>query len=112
MTKALSLRDKIKNRVVRGERVEIPEWDTAVFVRGLTALEAHELYSQEEDAELPTSWENAIKFCLDADGEPLFKAEDAEWLKNEPATALMRIAQAYRRLNRVDDENIEEAKKN
>jgi hypothetical protein len=115
------------------ERVEVDvsEWGdvnpetgqrekTTVFVRELSAREKDKLEDSlfqgrgkhREMRFIDMRAKTAIMVCVDADGNPVFKQEDLEWLTNRSARPLHRIYDAAMKLNGYSEEDEEELLKN
>src|SRR5690606_40748699 len=81
------------------ERVEIPEWNGEVIVRGLTAAERDqfeqsivETRGKDTRVNLRNIRAKLVALCVvDEEGKRLFKDEDAELLGRKSAVALNRI---------------------
>ena len=105
---------------IKTERVEIPEWGGAVFVRGLTGaqrdrVEASMVKLRKGKQEL--TLENlrahlAVLSVVDEQGCPMFDQADIEALGNKSCAALQRIWDVARRLSGLSDEDVEELTKN
>ena len=54
----------------------------------------------------------AILCCRDENNVPVFKEDDVDYLLNCPQIVMSRILDAYKKLNQVSDEDIEELVKN
>lgn len=111
--KAKEIRAKIKaaqnKKIVP---VEIEEWNTTVYVKKLTG---HELIkfrkhdaseSRDQDIYLV-----ALAAC-DEDGNALYTLDEIEDLKEEPATAILKLVLVAQKLNNLDEESFGELVKN
>lgn len=116
---ALSRDDILKANDLKTEGVEVPEWGGKVFVRSITAAE-HQTFSEslnpsgaekQEDMSLSNVKAKLVVFtAVDADGNLLFKPEDAEALGAKSAKAVDRVYVVASRLNGI--EGAEETIKN
>jgi CO/xanthine dehydrogenase FAD-binding subunit len=94
--------------------VEVPEWGGTVYVRPMTGRD-RDAY----DMELVNSGgkiENmrarlAVRVVCDANGELMFKPDDAELLGKKNARALDRIYAAMESSSKVTSEGVESLKK-
>jgi hypothetical protein len=97
------------------ERVEVPEWKGAVYLRVMTGAERDAF-----DAEVLTSPDRhvnararlVIRVLVDENGARLFADEDAELLGAKSAAALGRLFDTACRLNGFGAEAGEELEKN
>ena len=107
------------------ERVEVPEWGGAVYVRTMTAADRDvwELQTGEhrqamvdehgEDAPAHVLMQNLraryVVFCAcDASGAPLFTADDVEALGAKASGPVSRIFQVAKDLNGLGDDDVDE----
>lgn len=93
------------------ERVEVPEWGGAIFIRPLTAAEQDRLQRDPNIAENV----NARLACLcivDETGAQLFTEDDVEALGKKSAAAMARVVQAMARVNAATLLHREEISKN
>lgn len=123
---ALSKDDILKPRPWPVERVETPEWGEGsfVYIRLLTGAE-RDWYEQgrykvrevgrERKVDFDLSNDTARICCVamsDADGKRLFGDQDAEAVGRLEGPALGRVGEAAKRLNKLDVQALEDAKKN
>lgn len=102
------------------EFVEIPEWGGGVFVRMMTGEERDrwELgFSKRrgKDGNLDLHGiraELAAMVACDERGKSIFSVEDAPVLAKKSGSAIERICIAARKLNRLNEEDVEDLKKN
>jgi len=122
---AMLTRDEIiGKKILRTERVEIPEWDGAVNVRELTGAERDEVESWitrktvDSEEQIPVNrFENvrgkvAAKAIVDDSGLRLFSDDDAETLGQRSAAALDRIFTVALRLSGMTKEERARLEKN
>ncbi|MDB4948896.1 MAG: 66, gp66 [Gemmatimonadetes bacterium] len=114
-----NLRSRILEAVdIRRETVEIPEWGTAVEVRGLTGTQRAKLMKTGFDAKGAADFEKLypeliISSTFDpATGEAVFSEADRDALNGKSGAALERIAQAAMRLSGLTPDAAEQAEKN
>ena len=98
------------------EKVEVPEWDGHVFVKGLTGserdkFEASLMTVQGKKQTVNTANVRAklasLTVCDEA-GATLFTEKDVQALGKKSASALQRIFAVSQRLSRIGDEDIKE----
>ncbi len=102
------------------ERVDVPEWGGAVFVRPMTAAERDE-YEQsmvasrgaDEKANLRNVRARLVVVCAtDEAGKRIFSETDVEALGAKSARAVNRVFQAASRLNALTTSDVEDLAKN
>jgi hypothetical protein len=94
------------------EKVEVPEWETAVYFYPTTPLkdEASILKLQQEGKMVEALVQSLIVKARNADGSKMFAPADKVTLMNEvDPKVIIRIAS---KINGVDTEDIEEVEKN
>lgn len=73
------------------EKVEVPEWGGAVFVKRMTALEVSEYHDKKK--KMPSATVALLIYCaVDESGNNVFTPDDAEWLAQKSCKAVDRIA--------------------
>lgn len=93
--------------------VPVPEWGGKVLVRMMSAGERDAFEaSQQGDPHKDLRARLAVATVCDADGVPLFTAEDVPALTAKSARALDRIFAAAARHNGITAADIEELRKN
>lgn len=116
---------------IKIQKVFVNEWDGVVYVKTLTASQRDQweydnfvkgneknLGNKEKMTEGATKSLKQIRASLiiltatDAEGNPLFKDEDIEWLTNKNAKAVDRIYEVAQKINGMRKEDIEEVTKN
>ena len=96
------------------ERVEVPEWSGAVYLRTMTGAERDAFDAEvlsAPDRHINARARLVIRVLVDADGNRLFADADAEALGAKSAAALNRLFDAACRLNGFGDA-VEDAEKN
>lgn len=109
----LSREQILKANDLKTEEVEVPEWGGKVFVRSITAAE-HQTFTESltppgavkaEDMDMSNVKAKLVIFtAVDADGNLLFKPEDAGALGAKSAKAVDRVYLVASRLNGIEDE--------
>lgn len=102
------------------ERLVVPEWRGAVYVRNLAgrerdAFEDASITGRGKDRRLNLRNIRArlvVMATCDAQGKPLFAERDIGWLGEKSAAALDRIFDVAQRLSRISDDDVEELAKN
>lgn len=108
----LEILNKIDHKV---EPVAVPEWDATVHVRSFSAGDRAKLMSLHREHQNDPAILNihlVILACCDSDGRRMFEAEDFGALLARNADAIDRIVEAALRLNHLDADAVEAAKKN
>lgn len=116
---AAELRERVlQAQDLRREAVLVPEWDTTLYVRCLTARERDAFEAQQLAlAEKARTNDNirarlVVLACVDESGARIFADADADALGNKASAALDRLAAVALRLNRITQADIEELKGN
>jgi hypothetical protein len=122
--KQLSRNDILSHDDFRKEKVEVPEWDGYVYVKGLTSLERdqwenslYEVKKGNSGSEVLMKRENIrARFCavsvVDESNTLMFSPADLEALGRKSALALERIFTVAQRLSGLTAEDLEELEKN
>ena len=96
--KTLSRDEILGARDLPVERVEVPEWGGAIYLRSLTAAEQDRL--QRESGTLENVNARLAAFCIvDEAGASLFTEDDVEALSKKSASAMARVIGAIARIN-------------
>lgn len=106
------------DRVV--EAVDVPEWGGVVYVRSLTGAERDQFEAsivQRNGKDTRTNLRNlrarlVVLAACDADGQPIFKTEDAAALGAKNAAPLDRLFAAAQRLSGLRDNDVQEMAEN
>ncbi len=94
-----NMRDKIRNRPVsKGNQIEVPEWEVTVEFRSMSIAQKAELIGDDVEpsaSKIMMALPEAILFTCYEPGtdEPIFTAEDLDWLKDEDASLIERLAE-------------------
>ncbi len=103
----------------RGElkKIHIPEWHTDVYVRILSGIERDTWELRLRDAVSGKGKANlraalAVMCLCDESGKRLFKDSDAEALGEKSAVALDRVFDVAKRLNALDEKDVEKIEGN
>lgn len=120
MTKALTREAFLKPAEVPTERVELPELDAFVTVRGMTANERNKFEKQfrtrsgkRNEAVMEQIRQRLVVWaCVDENGAPLFTQDDVVQIGNQSASVVERIVMAAQRLCGMTDGDIESMAKN
>lgn len=94
--------------------VEVPEWGVSIRVRQMTVRERDEFAARGRDGAEKSSlaaWLVTL-LAIDETGAQMFKPEDVEKLEGKSFKAMDRIASAILALNRIDEAQVEGARKN
>lgn len=92
--------------------VEVPEWDTTVYVRQFSGRERFEyerLISKPDVSETDVVIATVALATVDENGERRFSAEDIPALEAKNFRALFRIAKAALAFNNLSDDEVAEA---
>jgi hypothetical protein len=105
------LRDKIAAAQASPDRkplaVEVPEWDTTVYLRKLTVEDQIEMSEGVEAKDMPVQ---VLLHCLvDENGEPELTAEDAALLAKEEFPTILRLFTEAAKLNGLTTKELDEA---
>ena len=110
-----SMRDRILSHPrPKGETLEIPEWDVTVELSSMSIAQKGQLLGDEEPT--PTKLmlmlpEVIVSTCYDPDSfNPIFTADDLDWLKSEPASIIERVATEGLRVSGIDEDAAAEKK--
>ncbi len=114
--KPLSREDILKIKDIDIERVEVPEWDGAVYVKGMTGTERDRFEASivEQRGKNPrVSMLNiraklAAESICNEDGVRLFSVKDVNELGKKSASALQRVFDVAQRLSGITDDDVEE----
>lgn len=106
----------LEHTTLRTERVEVPEWGGAVFVREMTGSERDsfeasivDLKSRGGDVKPDNIRAKlAARTIVDAEGARLFRDVDVEDLGRLSAAALSRVYNAAARLSGISEADVEE----
>jgi hypothetical protein len=102
------------------EKVIVPEWGRAVWVRTLSGRE-RDLFEEQslvskgkrKEVSLQNIRARLVVLCAcTEDGKPIFQRDDAMQLGDKSAKALDRVFTVAQRLNGITDSDIEELVKN
>lgn len=102
----MKIRDKIKAADDRPEeRVEIPEWDVILRVRGMSALDAAAL-ATDDGSDLYA--QRLLSRCIcDLNGDPVYPtAADAAELMAKSLPIVKRLLAAANRVNGLDGDDV------
>lgn len=108
-------RDDILGRPVDlpREEVHVPEWGGSVWVRMLTGAERDRFEMTVTDTQRVNFRARLVVMCAcDERGIRLFHDGDVLALGNQPAPALVRLADVALRLNKFTSEDVDELEKN
>jgi len=106
---------------LKRERVEVPEWNGAVYVGTMTAAERDafeaSMVTEKEEGKPQRNMDNfraklVASTILNANGKRMFTLEEARELGKKSASAINRIFQVAARLNGVGQQDVEELTKN
>ena len=94
-------------------KYEIREWGGYVLIGRVMADKASEYRSCLDGLDdVSANIALIIAFCINEDGTPLFKKEDAEWLGKQPLSIIGSLAKKIAMLNGLTMDVQEEAEKN
>lgn len=118
--KILTRDDILQVQDLPKELVEVPEWDGAVYVRGLTGAERDALEASIVEQRGRSTRMNLMNLraklvamsVVDEEGNRLFSDADVEKLGQKSAAALNRIFEVAQRLSGLTSEDVEELTKN
>jgi len=116
---ATELRDRVLQAPdLHREPVVVPEWDTTLYVRCLTARERDAFEAQQIALGAKDRTNENIRArlvvlaCVDENGTRVFGDADADALGNKASSALDRLATVALRMNRISQADIEELQGN
>jgi hypothetical protein len=96
------------------KEIDVPEWGGTVTIRELSSKDRDnfeaELHMTDDLRNLRARL--VVKAIIDENGERMFADSDAEALGNKSSSVLIRIFDAVRDMNGMDDEALEEAQGN
>lgn len=109
-------REDFFNQEIRMEKVEIPEWDSFVYVRSMSAKDRDEMEGEaairnQRGEGLYTKDLRSLmtaKCVCDSEGNLLFKNGDFERLGDVDGQALSRIVPVALRLSGITEEDVEQ----
>ena len=115
--KFMTLEDFTKTPKLRIEAVELPEWNSIVYVREMTALERDSFETSISDNEGNVINQNLrskliVATACDPEGTLLFNTEHLAMISGKPAPVMMRIYEAAARLNQMRSKDRELGKVN
>jgi hypothetical protein len=100
------------------EKLHVEPWGCDVWLRILTAREADKFQSSlinQKSGKVDmqnTRAKFAVLVCCNEDGTPMFKAGDESWLGNKCAAALGAIYERGTKLNKMEDDAVDDEIKN
>ena len=109
---------------IQTEKVHIPEWDTDVYIKGLTGTERDSYEASlftvtESGKKVDVKMNRAnvrakllVKTICDEDGSRVFSDADVEALGSKSAAALDKLFEVAQRLSGLSDKDVEELEKN
>jgi hypothetical protein len=111
---AADIRKAAFNSTVPQETVDVPEWESTVTVKGLSAGAAVDFYAiASNDGEIDQrAWQpNLLIACVyDADGKPVFESANRDMIQDMPSSVVTRLAGIAARLSGLgsdaDDEKV------
>jgi len=113
----VSIRDQIRAADdLSAELVDIDEWAVTVEVRSMTGRQRAAVVraiSGDDDDRLESLWGEILVACVhDPDsGEPVFDADDLEWLFDKSAAVIDRLSTVCLRVAGIVDGAVDEAGK-
>lgn len=111
----MSLRDQISSvKDYKLEPVKVPEWDTTVYLREITVAERSKLLAK---FETPRTESDAYAHILlhslcDENGTRVFSDDEFDTLASKNAKVIDRLSKQALKLNAINAEAVEDAKKN
>ena len=114
----MGLREDILSvRDGKTEELDVPEWNRKVWIRTLSGSERDAvenlIYQGNKKGGLKNvRAEFAVRCLCDQDGKRIFTDGDAAQLGTKNGGALDRIFEAARRLNKLDQKDVEDLEKN
>ncbi len=115
----LSRDDILKADDLKRVKVSVPEWGGDVYVREVTGKEsvifdAWMVENKDDKAQLVSGWHSLmVMLCAcDDKGVRLFSDDDLEYVKGKNRDAVMRIANAAIKLNKMGADDLEDEAKN
>jgi hypothetical protein len=100
---------------LRTERVDVPEWGVSVIVAEMSGLARDAFYAKKKERELSISESQADLLCatlIDETGAPVLDESDIARLQVQSSTVLDRLATVAVRINGLEPNAVDEAKKN
>ena len=106
---------------VQVDRVDVPAWGGSVYVRTMTGKESDRLYQSIIDPkthkvsiELMEGYKarQAVVFLSDAQGNRLFTDDEADAVSGKLHLVLETICEAGRRVNKMDEDDVDGLEKN
>jgi hypothetical protein len=108
------LREQILNIQDRKvEAVEVPEWNTTLYVRTFTGADRARLMAlHKKHADNPAELNTHLVLMAASDdkGNPIFAEADFDQLNGKSATAIDKVAVAALKLNGLDSDSVHDAK--
>ncbi len=98
---------------IKTEVVDVPEWGGSVRVRLLSVGEFSRFEALTKGKDSAAILATLVGLSvIDDEGKPLFDDADIDKLATKSAAALLRIADAAKRLNNLTDDDVEMLEKN
>jgi len=99
------------------EKVEVPEWNTTIYVRGMTAAERDHWEMGIYGSKGETRFENirsrlVVLTACDEKGQRIFQDGDADELGKKNAKVVIRLFDIAQRLSAVAQKDVDELTKN
>jgi len=116
-TKILTKRDVLKQKTLKTETVDIPEWGGSLIVQEMTAAQRDSfedwvLSKGDDKSSKGTRVAIIINTVVDENGKPFFTDLDALELGKKPGIIIDRIASVGLRLSGMSEGSIKEEVKN
>lgn len=105
----VDLIDRLRQKEVKGHKYRVAEWDEDVELRSMTILQKEKLgdLSEETAKFVPAV---LVATCFDpATGEPLFTDADADWLTEQPASAIEPLLFEALKVSGLSESQLEKA---
>ena len=122
MSKILSKQDIVQAQDIVLEKVEVPEWGGAVYVRSISAKERGLIeegaakYKEQKGKDGSFARTFTVRLAglaiCDELGVPFFKEGEVELLAQKNAAVVARISEVAQRLSGFSKEDLEELEKN
>lgn len=110
----MALRDSILAAIdLPRKEIHVPEWGVVIWAVTLSVAQRADLEAAmagKPRADQVVGW--VIAGTRDNDGNPVFLPDDAVWLREKNAAAVLRVFEAVARLNALTDADVEEIEKN